>query len=119
MNSGLKIVRLVAGIEDLYLRNLADDSRLIHSDDFGTGVDTELAFDAVIANQLVKHTTGFVITDAQYGKVAGTPTYRDFGKALSARDGAKLSLAVDVDLDDEEPTADPAGGGESESAPVE
>lgn len=101
----------------MVLNHLAGDSRLIQSDDFGVGVDTELAFDAVIANEVVKHTTGFVITDAQYGKVAGP--YRDFGKALAARDGAKVQF-VSVDVEpDEEPAADPADSGEPEAVTVE
>lgn len=118
--SGLKIVRLIAGLEDVFLEHLLGDSRLITYDDGSMGVDTELAFDAVIANQVVKHTVGFAITDEHYGKVSGAPVYRDFGKALAARDGAKVKFAVDVDIEEDEPpaepTADPAGGGASDES---
>lgn len=112
--NGLRIVRLIAGIEDIYLENLMGDSRLIQYHDGTMGVDTELAMDAVIANEVVKHTTGFIITDEQYGKLHGP--WRDFKKALDARDGAKIQIVSDVALEpdadeDTEEAAASAGGG--------
>jgi len=111
--NGLKIVRLIAGLDDLYLRHLWDDARIIKYDDGQLAVDTEKPFDAVIANEIVKHTTGFIITDEHYGKVAGP--WRAIDKALEARATAKVQIvnvAMEPDPDeDTEEAAASAGGG--------
>ena len=110
--NGLKIVRLIAGLDDLYLRHLWDDARIIKYDDGQLAVDTEKPFDAVIANEIVKHTTGFIITDEHYGKVAGP--WRSLDKALEARSTAKVQIvnvAMEPDPEPDDEAAASAGGG--------
>lgn len=124
--NGLKVLRQVEGLDQLFVNSLLGDDRLIEFDDGKQYIDNDLAYDAVVTNEVMKHTVGFIITDAQYGKIPGTPTYRALDKAEAARSGAKVqvvSVVEDVAVEDEpadnapaEPAAASVGGGALASA---
>lgn len=105
---GIRILRQIAGIDALFMKHLFDDGRVIEYQDGTQYVDNDKAFDAVIANEVVRHTVGFILADEQGGKLAGP--WRSLDKAEAARTSAKVEFVsvVDAPPADDDPATDAA-----------
>lgn len=100
--NGLMVLREINNrFPDLH-KNLDHDKNLIELQDGTTLVDNDHAWDAEIAQLIGQSTVGFRLVDQDFNTLY---TNRDLAKVEKARSGAKVTLAVDVDLDDDEADA--------------
>ena len=106
MNPGLKILRRVEGLWPDVERNIDEAGDLIAFDDGTKWVDNDHPWDAVTGHQIVTHTVEFIVTDGQYGKLAGP--YRDLKKAEQVRASAKVEFVTEIaGIEDEEFVPEP------------
>lgn len=107
MGNGLFLLRKVAGL-DLSEAQIAKEfsKTYFEIDGQGTFVDDDFPRDSGVTEEIMSHTVGWTLFDADWRVLAN---YARLDTAIKARDGAKVVFSTEVEIEPEDESTSQIG----------